>query len=235
MNHIIALSGGKDSTAMALRLAEVEPRSYIYVCTPTGDELPDVVRHWNKLEEIFSAPIIKVSTGQTLQSLIENKKCVPNWRMRFCTKELKIIPYQSWIMNHLPAISYVGLRADEQGRSGIEWDNELKLTTRYPLRDWGWGIGEVHEYLIQRKIIIPDRTDCARCFYQTLYEWYLLWMNHTDIYAHAEAQEVKYSHTFRSPQRDTRPAALRDLREQFELGYLPKQRIRKGGCRICNL
>lgn len=34
--HVVALSGGKDSTAMALRLAEVEPREYTYVCTPTG-------------------------------------------------------------------------------------------------------------------------------------------------------------------------------------------------------
>ena len=39
MKHIIALSGGKDSTALALRLAEVEPREYEYVFTPTGDEL----------------------------------------------------------------------------------------------------------------------------------------------------------------------------------------------------
>ena len=29
--HIVALSGGKDSTAMALRLAEAEPRDYTYV------------------------------------------------------------------------------------------------------------------------------------------------------------------------------------------------------------
>lgn len=38
--HVVALSGGKDSTAMALRLREVEPREYTYICTPTGNELP---------------------------------------------------------------------------------------------------------------------------------------------------------------------------------------------------
>ncbi len=43
--HIIALSGGKDSTAMALRLAKVEPRDYEYVITPTGDELPEMIEH----------------------------------------------------------------------------------------------------------------------------------------------------------------------------------------------
>ena len=36
MTHIVALSGGKDSTAMALRLTEMEPRDYQYVVTPTG-------------------------------------------------------------------------------------------------------------------------------------------------------------------------------------------------------
>ena len=38
MKHVVALSGGKDSTAMALELAEREPRDYVYVCTPTGNE-----------------------------------------------------------------------------------------------------------------------------------------------------------------------------------------------------
>ena len=49
VQHIVALSGGKDSTALALRLAELEPREYVYVCTPTGDELPEMFAHWRKL------------------------------------------------------------------------------------------------------------------------------------------------------------------------------------------
>ena len=50
MNHIVALSGGKDSTAMTLRLAKVEPRDYRYVITPTGDELPEMYDHWRGLD-----------------------------------------------------------------------------------------------------------------------------------------------------------------------------------------
>ena len=45
MTHVVALSGGKDSTAMALRLAEVEPQEYRYICTPTGRELPAMEAH----------------------------------------------------------------------------------------------------------------------------------------------------------------------------------------------
>ena len=40
MIHVVGLSGGKDSTALALRLAETSPQDYVYLCTPTGDELP---------------------------------------------------------------------------------------------------------------------------------------------------------------------------------------------------
>ena len=60
ITHIVALSGGKDSTAMALRLAEVEPRNYIYICTPTGDELPDMDRHWKNLECFLGQPLIRL-------------------------------------------------------------------------------------------------------------------------------------------------------------------------------
>ena len=44
--HVVALSGGHDSTALALLLNEREPRPYNYVCTPTGDELPEMFEHW---------------------------------------------------------------------------------------------------------------------------------------------------------------------------------------------
>ena len=58
--HIVALSGGKDSTALALRLKEIEPRNYIYVCTPTGDELPEMIAHWHKLSSLLGQPILRV-------------------------------------------------------------------------------------------------------------------------------------------------------------------------------
>ena len=38
--HVVALSGGHDSTSMSFLLRQREPRPYNYVCTPTGNELP---------------------------------------------------------------------------------------------------------------------------------------------------------------------------------------------------
>lgn len=52
--HVVALSGGKDSTAMALRLRELNPDvDYVYVCTPTGNELPEMWEHWRKLGQLL--------------------------------------------------------------------------------------------------------------------------------------------------------------------------------------
>ena len=94
-------------------------------------------------------------------------KCLPNFRKRFCTVNLKIEPAESFYADNDPCISYIGLRADEQGRMG---NKDTESNTRYPLREWGWGLKEVLSYLQNKKITIPARTDCARCFFQKKHE-----------------------------------------------------------------
>jgi 3'-phosphoadenosine 5'-phosphosulfate sulfotransferase (PAPS reductase)/FAD synthetase len=237
--HVVALSGGKDSTAMALRLAEIEPREYVYVCTPTGDELPEMFAHWRRLGDLLGRPILPVMGG-TLKGRIEHWNALPNWRQRWCTRELKIQPYAAWLMRQpKPVISYVGLRADEPEREGGDYAAVPEVTMRFPMREWGWGIGDVYSYLDQRGISIPERTDCARCFFQTLGEWWRLWKDHPQLYADAEADEARTEHTFRSPGRDTWPAALSELRAEFERGRIPPgnpgqhDMFRSMQCRVC--
>lgn len=220
MKHIVALSGGKDSTAMALRLMEVEPRDYEFICTPTGNELPDMVRHWLRLGRLLGKPLKPLLTGVSLGSLIQQWNALPNWRQRWCTRVLKIEPFQQYVMANSPATVYVGIRADETDREGVEYDDR-----RFPLVEWGWDKAKVLGYLRDRGVEIPARTDCAACFFQTLGEWWRLWKDHPDEYAEAERWERHTGHTFRSPQRDTHPAALKDLRAQFEAGFTPKPRI----------
>jgi 3'-phosphoadenosine 5'-phosphosulfate sulfotransferase (PAPS reductase)/FAD synthetase len=85
MNHIVAISGGKDSTALALRLAEIEPRDYTYLITPTGDELPDMVAHWENLENLLGKKFLRI-TNHDLNFWIEEFGALPNWRQRWCTQ-----------------------------------------------------------------------------------------------------------------------------------------------------
>jgi 3'-phosphoadenosine 5'-phosphosulfate sulfotransferase (PAPS reductase)/FAD synthetase len=234
-SQIVALSGGKDSTALALRLAEVAPADYLYLCTPTGDELPEMLAHWQRLESLLGKPLARVTNG-TLNSLIEEFDALPNWRQRWCTRRLKIEPALAFVKAHQPAVLYVGLRADEEERRGIF---STDIECRFPLREWGWGEAEVRDYLRQRGILIPSRTDCARCYGQRLSEWRRLWERHPAIYAAAEADEERTGHTFRSPGRDSQPAALKDLRRIWEgQPTLPLGEEREDepqSCRVCRL
>lgn len=238
MKHVVALSGGKDSTAMALRLAEIEPRDYIYVCTPTGDEPPEMFAHWRKLGDILGKKIVPVMAN-TLKGLIQQQNALPNWRQRWCTRMLKIEPYAAWLKNQGDVTSYVGLRADEEEREGGDYANVPGVVMKFPMREWGWGLGDVVSYLKEKGVEIPKRTDCLKCFFQRLIEWYEFWKFHPESWKEGEEMEESTGYTFRSPGRDTWPASMKGLRERFEAGDIPKD-TRKDAlndlkCRVCRL
>ena len=106
--------------------------------------------------------------GGSLEGLIEKQKALPNWRQRWCTRMLKIEPYAAWLMQQSKTydriVSYVGIRADEEEREGGDYSKIPGVEMRFPMRDWGWGVGDVLNYLEQRGVVIPERTDCAWCF-----------------------------------------------------------------------
>jgi len=160
--------------------------------------------------------------------------------MRFCTWLLKIGPYAAWLKQHAPATSYVGLRADEEAREGGDYLDVPGVTMRFPMREWGWKLADVLNYLDTRGVEIPKRTDCELCFFQRLNEWYALWQEQPDKWAKGEAIEAAQGATFRSPSRDTWPAAMKDLRAEFERGRIPRgvqqpDLIAGLKCRVCRM
>jgi 3'-phosphoadenosine 5'-phosphosulfate sulfotransferase (PAPS reductase)/FAD synthetase len=196
-----------------------------------------MLEHWDKLEKLLGKPLIRL-TNKTLDFWIEEFHALPNWRQRWCTRLLKIEPTIAFIKSHQPSTLYVGLRADEEERKGIYSEDVI---SRFPLREWGWGIKEVWQYLKERDVTIPERTDCARCYGQRLIEWKRLWQKHPEIYADAERQEQEIGATFRSPGRDTWPAQLVQLRAEFEAGRKVRGEDKEDSddgmqsCRVCRL
>lgn len=243
IKHIVALSGGKDSTALALRLLEVEPRDYIYFCTPTGDELPPMKAHWKKIEKILGKPIIYLRNEKcpTIYDLIKKMNMLPNWRARFCTRLLKIEVAQKFYKQFEKAIIYVGLRADEKQREGINiYDDNIEQ--RYPLREWGWRKRDVYEYLGKCDVDIPKRTDCAMCFYQKIGEWWNLWKDYNSYFLRIETIENEMGHTLLSPGKwDNWPHKLSDLRTEFAKGRVPKncdsnkELLNEEKCLVCSI
>jgi PP-loop superfamily ATP-utilizing enzyme len=226
---IVAFSGGKDSTAMALQLADMG-KSFRLLHTATGNELPNVRAHIDRVVKMTGMTLVDLD-APTLDEAIHEHKCIPNFRIRFCTPMIKIEPCAEWLSKRPDCKLAVGLRADEEGRVGGRYGG---VTVSYPLREWGWGEAEVLECCRLHGVTVPERTDCALCFYQTLHEWWKLWKDHPGMYREGEDLEAEFGHTFRSPQRDTHPAALSELRKEFEAGYVPTRRKRKVMCRVCS-
>lgn len=242
--HVVALSGGKDSTALALRLAEIEPREYLYVCTPAGDE-PDEMWEWWKQLGVILGSQVKPIVETNLKECIARNKMLPNFRARFCTRQIKIEPYRRFLKRLCAdgkVISYVGLRADEEGRAGGAYDDIEGVESRFPFREWGWTLGNVLGYLMQRDIVVPERTGCRRCYHQRIGEWWRLWANDRETYLDAEADEERIGGTYRTPGRDSWATGLKELRLEFESGKVPKEAnqtqlfrptMTAGGCRVC--
>jgi Phosphoadenosine phosphosulfate reductase family len=236
MRQFVAFSGGKDSTAMALRLHELG-EAFELLFTPTGDELPELQAHIARIVARIGCRLI-TPPNRSLYEWIETYRALPNFRMRWCTRQIKIEPCIAYLLAHPGSTLLVGLRADEEARVGLYGEF---AAYRYPLREWGWRLRDVRRYLSAQGVTVPARTDCALCYDQRLSEWYQLWKQHPDRFARGEVLEAQTGHTFRSGQRDDWPTDLAGLRGAFEAGKRPRgvgdedtlpMPLR---CRVCSL
>lgn len=236
MSTYVAFSGGKDSTALVLRLAEMG-EDFTCLFTPTGNELPAVRAHIDAIVARVQRPLVE-PPNHSLMFWVAKYGALPNWRQRWCTRQIKIEPCIAFLLEHPGSTLAIGLRADEEAREGLYGSY---ATYRYPLREWGWGVEEVWSYLDAQGVTVPARTDCALCYGQRLSEWYQLWREHPEEYAKGETIEALTGHTLRSPGRDTWPAPLVELRQRFEAGQVPPGVETQGvlfryqPCRVCSL
>lgn len=242
--QVVCFSGGKDSTALVLRMAELGER-FVQLFNVTGDELPNLITHIAKVVALTKSPLHCTNPGFSLQEKIRDYKSLPNQNMRWCTRQLKIEPTKAWLIDKPNAVLCVGLRADEADRGAATLYGE-SVTYRCPFQEWGWKLADVTAYLQAKGISVPERTDCALCYDQRISEWYRLWKNYPDRYAAGEALEELTGHTFRSVTLDTWPASLREMRLEFERGRLPRDVISmplfgddytvkdRNRCRVCS-
>jgi 3'-phosphoadenosine 5'-phosphosulfate sulfotransferase (PAPS reductase)/FAD synthetase len=115
---IASLSGGKDSTAMALWLKR-KGIKFKAIFLDTGWEAPETIAYLGELAEKLGQRIVKLRGPHTFESLVVRKGAFPHRKMRFCTQELKVKPFLEWVHKTHGAteiVNAVGIRAEESTR-----------------------------------------------------------------------------------------------------------------------
>jgi len=195
VRHICGLSGGKDSSALAVYLRGRVPDMEYFFCD-TGAELPETYEYLERLEVILGQPIARLNSERGFDHWFEVfRGALPSPQMRWCTRNMKIKPIEEWIGND-PAVSYVAIRADESNRKGYV-STKPNIKTRFPFMEDGVDHDGVMRILEDAGIGLPSyyewrtRSGCYFCFYQRKAEWVGLSDRHPDLFERAVAIEQK--------------------------------------------
>src|SRR5262245_47247247 len=190
--HILMLSGGKDSTALAVfmrgRIAEME-----YVFCDTDKELDETYEYLDNIEYYLGKKITRLRDDRGFDHWLQvYGGYLPSSNMRWCTRMLKIKPFEKYVGDD-EVMMYVGIRADEDRAAYISTKPNIK--TVLPFKEAGITIDDVHRILEESGIGLPayydwrTRSGCYFCFFQRRAEWVGLLENHPDLFEKAKEYE----------------------------------------------
>lgn len=198
--HVLGLSGGKDSAALAVWMRDHHPELDIdYFFTDTGEELPEVYEFLGRLEGYLGKPIARLNPRRDFRFwLREYNHFLPSAQTRWCTRQLKLAPFEQWVKPWLAVgdtvFSYVAIRADEEYREGYSAKAE-NLIVRFPFREAGIDKAGVVDILESSGVGYPkyyewrSRSGCTFCFFQQKIEWVRLKEKHPEDFEKAKELE----------------------------------------------
>ncbi len=195
VRHILGLSGGKDSTALAILLHKEFPQMEYFFCD-THKELPETYEYLDRIEARLGIKIQRLSEERGFDHWLDvYSGFLPSPNSRWCTKQMKIIPLEKFIGDD-EAVSYVGIRADEN-RDGYV-STKSNITPVFPFKEQGLVKVDILKLLEDSGIGLPDyyrwrsRSGCYFCFFQRKYEWVMLQENHPDLFDKAVQYEQQH-------------------------------------------
>ncbi|MDB5047254.1 MAG: hypothetical protein JWO30_325 [Fibrobacteres bacterium] len=208
IRHIMGLSGGKDSAALAIYLYKKIPNLEYFFCD-THKELPETYEFLDRIKARLGIKIEYLSAERGFDHWLNvYGGYLPSPKSRWCTKQLKIVPLEKFVGED-DAISYVAIRADENREGYISTKPNIKAV--FPFKEAGIDLAGVRKILDESGIGIPSyyewrtRSGCYFCFYQRKYEWVMLAQEHPDLFAKAIEYEKMHSdgRTFTWTQKET--------------------------------
>lgn len=191
--HILCMSGGKDSTALALYMRDRVPEME-YVFCDTDKELKETYEYLNRVEAFLGKKIIRLNAKAGFDYWLEvYGGYLPSPNMRWCTRMLKLKPFEQYV-GEQPVISYVGLRADEDRIGYISTKPNIQAV--FPFKEDGIDYPGVMKILEDSGIGLPPylkwgrtHSGCYFCFFQRPIEWVRLLETHPDQFEQAMKYE----------------------------------------------
>ena len=190
--HILSISGGKDSAALAIYLRDkISEMEYLFY--DTGKELPETYEYLNKIENYLGKRIVRLNSEYNFDHWLNVfGGFLPSARMRWCTKLLKLRPFEYYCGDDF-VHSYVGLRADEDRQGYLSTKENIHPI--FPFKESGICYPDVVQILTEAGVGLPSyyswrsRSGCYFCFFQQKIEWVGLLETHPDKFWEASKYE----------------------------------------------
>ncbi len=206
--HVVALSGGKDSAALAVYLKHKHPDLDVeYVFTDTGCELPETYEYLDRIRAVLNIDITVIRSQRDFDYWLKYYNGVlPSIQSRWCTRHLKIEPYEDYLSDAL-TYSYLAIRADED-RKGYR-NIKGNIEPVYPFIEDNICLQDVVNILEESGLGLPkyyewrSRSGCYFCFFQNDKEWLGLKERHPALFERACKYEENHAdgrdYTWREP------------------------------------
>lgn len=158
VRHVLGISGGKDSAALAIYLKDLYPQLDLeYYFCDTGKELAETYRVIDNLQIYLGKKIqiLKAAEGSS-QSPFDYfyhlyGGFLPSSNARWCTKNIKLQPFEQFVGDD-PVISYVAIRGDEDRDGYIS--KKSNIQSIFPFRHNIWSEDIIAQVLDNRNISI---------------------------------------------------------------------------------
>lgn len=234
MKTKVSFSGGKDSTAMLIRLLELNtPIDYI-VFADTGFEFPEMHGYIKKVEKYIKRKITILKPNEELfkkwfYGIITRGKNKGNVRgypliVHPCwwARESKIKPLQKYQKDS--DIVYIGIAYDELKRVSKEKNN-----FKYPLIEWKWTEQDCINYLNKKGLFNPlytkfNRLGCWICQKQKKASLYSLYKHYPLLWAQLKWWDEESKRISNHYIKDT--YSLDQLENDFKQGKIPKNKLK---------
>ena len=178
----VAYGGGKNSTAMIIKLIQLKAPIDVIIMSDTKAEMPETYEYLPIFKKWLSenAPHIPFHIVIEKDGLTEasfKKKKLPIIARRWCTKDYKIAPMRRLLRsimrekNKKTVVSYVGIHYHESHR--MKPADVLYVKHCYPLVDLKLKEADCIEIIKKAGLPIPVKSGCFYCPFQSKAKWVL--------------------------------------------------------------